>query len=262
MEEVCTDVTVGGDQFIYFDQKDPTRCLAPDVFVKLDKRVKDFDSWFTWERGAPDLAVEVVSEWDRMKLTWAQKLERYEACGVQELVQFDPRRDMTTRVWDRVDGKLVEREPDSTDTFECRTLGLYWTIEMDRDYGYQLRLCRDRAGKVLFPTPQETVLRLREALIEARAAGSNAAHAQLIAEQKQCDAEQKLRDAEQKQRDAEQKQRDAEQKLRDEVAARLMAEQKQRDDADVRARAEAEMEHLRAEIGRMRCQLERPSADQ
>ena len=209
---------------MYYDATDATKCLAPDVFVKLGIQVKDFESWFTWERGAPELAVEVVSESDRMKLSWAQKLERYEACGVQELVRFDPQRDMTTQVWDRVDGKLVERAADSKDTFECRTLGLYWTIEMDRDYGYQLRLCIDHAGEVLLPTPQETVLHLREALNEARAAGSRAEHERLMAEQKQ--------------RDAEQKQHDAEYKLRDE--------------SDVRARVEAEMEHLRAEIGRMR----------
>lgn len=231
IEEACKEVTVGGDQFVYFDANDPGKCLGPDIFVKLGLRVKDFDSWFTWERGAPDLAVEVVSEFDRMKLTWAQKFERYEACGVQELVQFDPRRDMTTRVWDRIDGKLVERAPDSKDTFECRTLGLYWTIEMDRDYGYQLRLCRDHAGKVLLPTPQETVLQLREALSEVRAAASLAAHERLMAEQKQYEAEQKLRDAEQKLRDA---------------------EQKLRDEAGVRARAEAELEQLRAEMDRMR----------
>jgi hypothetical protein len=83
---------------------------------------------------------------------------------------------MTMRVWDRVDGQLIERTPDSMDTFECRTLGLYWTIEMDRDYGYQLRLCRDRAGKDLLPTPQETVLHLREALIEERSARSRVDH--------------------------------------------------------------------------------------
>ena len=228
IEEECKNVSVGGDQFMYYDPDDPAKCLAPDVFVKLGMYVKDFESWFTWERGIPDLAVEVVSESDRMKLTWAQKFERYEACGVQELVLFDPQRDMTTRVWDRIDGKLVERAPDSKDTFECRTLGLYWTIEMDRDYGYQLRLCRDRAGKVLLPTPQETVLHLREALIEERAARSSAEHERLIAEQKQYEAEQKLQDA----------------------------EQKLRDESDVRARAEAELEQLRAEMDRLRLKLD------
>jgi len=225
IEEACKHATVGGDQFIYFDPNDPRKCLGPDIFVKLGIRVKDFDSWFTWERGAPDLAVEVVSISDRMKLTWAQKFERYEACGVQELVQFDPQRDMTTRVWDRVDGKLVERAPDSMDTFECRTLGLYWTIEMDRDYGYHLRLCRDRAGKVLLPTPQETVLRLVEQLVEERTARSLAEHERLITEQKL---------------------RDAEQKLRDEAAARLLAEQGGRFASDVHARAEAERERSKA----------------
>jgi len=29
--------TVGSDQFVYWNARDPGRCLAPDVFVKLEK---------------------------------------------------------------------------------------------------------------------------------------------------------------------------------------------------------------------------------
>src|SRR5689334_1180705 len=54
----------GADQFVYFDATNPRRCLAPDAFVKL--RVKDsvFDTWKTWESGAPDVAFEVLSPSD------------------------------------------------------------------------------------------------------------------------------------------------------------------------------------------------------
>src|SRR5690348_14574526 len=53
--------TVGSDQFVYWDARDPRKNLAPDVFVKLGTRVETFDNWKVWQHGAPDLAIEIVS---------------------------------------------------------------------------------------------------------------------------------------------------------------------------------------------------------
>src|SRR5437773_596796 len=50
---------IGSDQFVYWDPTDPSECLAPDAFVRLGARDELFDSWKTWERGAPHLAVEI-----------------------------------------------------------------------------------------------------------------------------------------------------------------------------------------------------------
>ncbi len=93
LNEAFEDVSVGSDQFVYYDSTNPKKCLAPDVFVKLDSRDRDFDSWMAWVRGTPDLAVEIVSDSDRLKLSWEEKFARYEAVGIQEVVRFDPRRD-------------------------------------------------------------------------------------------------------------------------------------------------------------------------
>ncbi|HRI65087.1 MAG TPA: Uma2 family endonuclease, partial [Polyangium sp.] len=217
IEEACKGISVGGDQFIYYVEGEPRYCLAPDVFVKLGKEIKNFDSWFTWEDGIPELAVEIVSTSDRMKLTWEEKLERYIVSGMHEVVRFDPKFEYGIRIWDRQGDELVERKLEHRPgaTYFCRALNMYWVIRVHPDYGRQLRLARDRTGTDLLATPSETALELARELAAERAARSQAEHDKRFAEKKQRDAELKQRDAELKQRDAELKQRDAELKQRD-----------------------------------------------
>lgn len=103
---------VGSDQFVYFEAGNPKRCVAPDAFVKVGVRNGVFDSWKTWEHGAPELCVEVLSPSDtREYLTIQEKLARYRALGVRELVvfDFDASRGKRLRVYDRIAGDLVER---------------------------------------------------------------------------------------------------------------------------------------------------------
>ena len=57
-------VTVGSDQFLYWDPTDPKQCLAPDVLVWSGAPNRPFSTWKVWERGAPHLAIEIVSESD------------------------------------------------------------------------------------------------------------------------------------------------------------------------------------------------------
>ncbi len=242
-------ITIGSDQFLYFDADDPKKCLAPDVFVKVDATIKDFDSWMIWERGAPQLAVEIVSNSDRLNLAWEEKFERYEATEIEELVRFDPRSQPSLRVWDRIDGRLFERVPNRSGTYECKTLGLYWTVEMTAEYGRQLRLARDRKGKQTLPTPSEVNVQLAQQLADERHARSLAEHARLLAEQKQCEEAQARLLAEHKQREEAQARLLAEHKQQ-------QAEQKQREEAQAHVRAQAvaatEIERLRAEIERLR----------
>jgi hypothetical protein len=77
---------VGSEQFVYFDAADPRRCVAPDAFVRLGAENDSFATWKVWERGAPDVAVEIVSAHER---PWYDKLTDYRAIGVRELVRFD-----------------------------------------------------------------------------------------------------------------------------------------------------------------------------
>ncbi len=145
---------VGSEQFVYYNASDPQQCVAPDVFVKLGGDPTPFPIWKTWERGAPDLAIEMLSDSDAD--VWDKKVARYHAIGVSELVAFDVDAPpgMRLRVWDRVQDDLVEREivDDST---PCATLGKYWVVRPAEDLPAALRLADDAAGKVLVLSDRE-----------------------------------------------------------------------------------------------------------
>jgi Uma2 family endonuclease len=155
---------VGSEQFVYWDAADPKRCLSPDVFVRLDSSRKEFGSWKTWEHGAPELAVEIVSDSDRGDLPWEQKLARYRSLGARELVRFDPGAEEGRRLqaWDRDEIELVERAVED-DRTPCRVLGCHFVVVVDRALGPVLRPSRDPHGRELFPTDAEKESRAREA---------------------------------------------------------------------------------------------------
>ncbi len=168
-QELAARATVGSDQFVYFDPTTSKKKLAPDAFFKLGVPHKTFRVWKTWERGAPDVAVEVVSDSDEGDEDWGQKLERYRAAGVAEVVRFDPDDgERPIRVWDHVAGDLVEREPPDDGAAECACLGLFWVALPHPAFGRILRLARDRAGRDLLPTPEEAQARARQEEARAR----------------------------------------------------------------------------------------------
>jgi hypothetical protein len=230
LEEAVAGGAVGSEQFVYWDATEPKKCLSPDAFVKLGSNDQDFDSWKVWQRGAPDLAVEIVSESDRSESEWEAKLERYQASGIGEVVRFDPDDAAPLRVWDRVDGDLIERSPESTTLRECAALGLWWVV-VPSALGALLRLARDREGDALLATPGEERFRLAEELGEERRARALAEHARALAEQERALAEHARALAEQE-RAAEQKTRKVAERERDAAAA--------------------EVDKLRAELARLR----------
>ncbi|WP_437727166.1 Uma2 family endonuclease [Sorangium sp. So ce861] len=155
---------IGSDQFVYWSASDPSRCLAPDAFVRLDTPDTPFGSWKTWERGAPELAVEIVSEHDADPQTWAEKLGKYHELGVMELVAFDPEAapGERLRVWDRIDGDLVERVVEG-ERSPCSVLGLHWVVVPAAGHPAALRLARTPDGAELVLTPEEAERRRAEA---------------------------------------------------------------------------------------------------
>jgi Uma2 family endonuclease len=79
---------IGSDQLVYFHAANPGRCVAPDAFVRLGAHNDLFPTWKVWERGAPDVAIEIASPNER---PWTDKLTDYHEVGVRELVRFDPK---------------------------------------------------------------------------------------------------------------------------------------------------------------------------
>jgi hypothetical protein len=164
--------SIGSDQFVYHDPTDPRRCLSPDAFVKLDVADQPFSVWKTWERGAPELGVEIISASDQRDGNWEDKLARYRAAGIREIVRFDVEdRERPIRIWDHVSGDVVERAPGDPDLRFCHTLGLWWVVLDDPTYGPMLRLARDREGCDPLPTPEERSVLAEQTLrdeVEAR----------------------------------------------------------------------------------------------
>lgn len=169
--ELAERGTIGSEQFIYYDPTTAKKSLAPDAFVKLGAPHETFRLWKTWLRGAPEVAVEVVSDSDAGEEDWEIKLERYRAAGIGEVVRFDPdSAEQPIRVWDHVDGDLVEREKPDDGVFECGNLGLFWVAVPHPTFTRMLRLARDRAGRDLLPTPEEAERREAQARREAEQA--------------------------------------------------------------------------------------------
>jgi Uma2 family endonuclease len=200
--ELAQVATLGANQFVYWDPTTPKKRLAPDAFVRLGMPHRTFRTWKIWLHGAPDLGVEIVSDSDEVEPDWDEKLERYRATGIPEVVRFDPEdRGRPIRVWDAHDGDLVERAPDDPELRACEALGLWWTVVEDPSLGAMLRLARDCEGRELLPTPDEAEAKAREAEARTR------------------EAEAKVRESEAKAREAETKAREANRKLEAEVEA-------------------------------------------
>lgn len=148
--------TVGGDQFVYYDASTPKRCLAPDAYVKLGVPMHHPDTWRTWADGTPELCVEILSPSDSAeKLTFAEKLRRYEALGTRELVVFnsDAKRGRRLRVWDRVRDDFIERVVLQEKT-PCTVLdGVEFVVGKASDLGEVLRITRN--GEIV-PTDVES----------------------------------------------------------------------------------------------------------
>jgi Uma2 family endonuclease len=150
---------VGADQFVYFDAANPKRCLAPDAFLKLGVADSLFPIWRSWEHGAPELCVEILSPSDTKEfLTLEKKLERYKSLGTRELVIFDVEAPPGSRlrVLDRIEDDLVERvvENERSPSIVLGELGgrFTWVVAPGDDLGDALRLTRDG---VLVPTDAE-----------------------------------------------------------------------------------------------------------
>ena len=149
LRAVCVpEHTVGADPFVYFDAANPKRCLAPDGFVTLSVPDHDFESYLVWEEGTPDVAFEVLSPNDSPeRWTFEEKLRRYHALGVRELVTFhvDAEPGARLRVWDRIDNDLVERVV-TEDKTPCLTLGVVLLVGPVDEYYVGLRIARDADG--------------------------------------------------------------------------------------------------------------------
>lgn len=159
---------VGSDQFVYWDPTDPRACVAPNAFVRFGEPDERFDSWRVWERGAPHVAVEILSKSDGP--TWEDKVERYRRLGVSELVAFDPNvPEQPLRIWDFVGNDFLERRLSDPWAHSPHLHGYWLAVDVPGE-GLTLRLSHDPQGERLFPTPAEAEAEGRRAEAEGRRA--------------------------------------------------------------------------------------------
>lgn len=167
--------SVGIDNYVYFDASDDRRCVCPDGFVKLHVKEHELiEVWKVWEKGAPELAIEIVSPSDKREyLSMGEKLRRYQAVGVKELVAYDAEapRGSRLRAWDRIDERLVERrvEDERTPCIVLSSLGrrVEWTLGPTPEVSLDaLRIVVD--GEVV-PTPAEALISSEAALAKSEA---------------------------------------------------------------------------------------------
>ncbi len=171
---------VGSNQFIYWAQFEPTRSVAPGLYVVpgLSPRTQ-FDSIQTWVDGrVPSFALEIVSQDKRKDYVLAP--ERYAELGVRELVIYDPkaaRRRGEGVVW-QVYRRLAKRgfvqvEATQADRVRSKVLGCFLREVRGPRGALELRLGAGPSGDELVPTEAEAERaekeRERAARLEAEA---------------------------------------------------------------------------------------------
>jgi hypothetical protein len=151
---------VGADQFIFYEQYNPRKVVAPDVYVMPGFSPDiEVDCWKTWETGvAPSFALEVVSR-DHRKDSERSPV-RYAELGAKELVIFDPkfndRRGRVRWLLYRALPKrgLVKVEATDTDRVYSKSLRL-WLRAVGEGPHTRVRLAKGPRGDALIPTADE-----------------------------------------------------------------------------------------------------------
>ncbi len=163
------DVYVGANMFVYYQEGDPTKSVAPDVFVVFGVSKEERRIWKVWEEGkAPDVVFELTSRSTQSEDLGVKK-GLYEWLGVREYFIFDPLGEYLSPVLRGF--RLTEegyREMEATVTgtglqLTSELLGLVLRVE-----GNELRLLDRATGERLLPPPElAAALRETRAQVEA-----------------------------------------------------------------------------------------------
>ena len=91
-----TDVYVGSNNFLYYEQGNPRAAVSPDVYVVVGAPAHLRDTYLLWnEPKGPDFVLEVTSASTR-RVDKRRKRDVYAALGVSEYFLYDPRAEYLT----------------------------------------------------------------------------------------------------------------------------------------------------------------------
>ena len=137
-------VHIGNDNFIYYEEGDITKVVAPDIFVVFGvKKYPLRRSFYTWSEGAVPVAVfeflsDATADQDR-----DEKVQVYlKEMGVQEFFIHQPEMDKPAEFfgWQRAFGDIVEIVPDAAGGLFSEALNLWFRWE--EDHTTRVRLLR------------------------------------------------------------------------------------------------------------------------
>jgi Uma2 family endonuclease len=133
---------VGIDSFVYYVEGDPTKSVAPDIYVVLGVSPKPYRrSFYTWREGAvPTVVFEFLSD-STAKEDRGTKLKRYFLeIGVREYFLHQPEADrpFEFRAWRRRRDGYEEIPPDERGGLYSEALNLWFLIEEDTDAEFRL----------------------------------------------------------------------------------------------------------------------------
>ena len=159
---------VGSEQFIYWVEGNPHRCVAPDLYVLfgVDPNLLP-RSWKIWEEHVvPRFAMEVVS--DDAHKDYVLGPMRYAEIGVDELIIYDPepetsRDGVRWQVYRRRDGELLLEARSDGDRVASEVLGCHLRL-VDHGGHPLVRLGKGPNGDDLVPTADEEIAELRRRL--------------------------------------------------------------------------------------------------
>jgi Uma2 family endonuclease len=125
-------VYVSGNLLIYYQQGDPKKRVAPDVFVVKECEQKLRRVFKTWEEGrGPCFALEVTSKKTRRQ-DLGPKKELYERLGVAEYLLYDPLGEWlkpALRGFRLIEGIYQSWQPDETGGFVSDQLGITFRLD-------------------------------------------------------------------------------------------------------------------------------------
>ena len=160
-------VHIGNDNFIYYEEGDITKVVAPDIFVVFGvKKYPLRRSFYTWSEGAVPVVVfeflsDATADQDRHEKVRVYLIEM----GVQEFFIHQPEMDKPAEFlgWRRsASGNIVEMEPDASGGLFSEALNLWFRWE--EDHTTRVRLLRPSLpdGTPINTSVEEEHLRLEE----------------------------------------------------------------------------------------------------
>jgi len=197
---------VGGNQLMYFNERNGRDHLAPDVYVILDYAPPPPPSWRMWEHGKfPEIIFEITSpstaDVDVSDEVGKGKRWRYGTLGVREYYIYDPQGDLDPPL------QGFAREGTRLEPMETLAGGSIYSPLLGaelRQVGEFLRVVDPQTGAIIMTAEEDRRVRIatqgqlveaRERLVAAEQARVAAEQARVAAEERAVRVEEMLREA-------------------------------------------------------------------